>query len=271
MFLYKDNRLVLKQGDKILPLEEICQKEKTPFYLYDIQGIREWYRFFMSSTENKLKVFFAMKANFNPFLLKAFREEGAGLDVVSLGEARLAQDLGFTPRKIVFSGVGKSLEELEMAVENHFFQINVESFEELKRLSLICEKKKKTAQIGLRINPNVDFESHPYIKTGLSGHKFGLEEEELPPLLNFIKQNKWLQLQGLSMHLGSQICDTEPLLKAIDSLRTLYEQIKQQHFPLKVLDIGGGLGINYETFNLEEDKQRLKDFNKGLNSVFKSF
>ena len=271
MFIYKDNLLVLKQGDFILPLEEICKKEKTAFYLYDIQGIREWYRFFISSTEKRLKVFFAMKSNFNPILLKTFQEEGAGVDVVSLGEARLAQNLDFSPQKIVFSGVGKSVEELEMVVEHNFFQINVESFEELKRLSLICEKKKKPAQIGLRINPNVDFESHPYIKTGLSGHKFGLEEEELDPLLNFIKQNQWIQLQGLSMHLGSQICDIEPLLKAIRSLRTLYEKIKQQNFPLKVLDIGGGLGINYEVFHLEEDKQRLKDFNKGLSSVLKSF
>ena len=271
MFIYQNSRLVLKQGKKILPLEEIAQKEGTPFYLYDIQGMREWYQSFVKETQNQVKVFFAMKANFNKHVLKTFQKEGAGLDVVSGGEARLAQDCGFRPQDIVFSGVGKTVEELETAVQQSFFQINVESFEELKRLNQICIKKQKKASLALRINPNVDFSSHPYIKTGLSGHKFGLEESELKEILNFIKNNKLLDLQGLSMHIGSQIFDLNPLFQAIHYLKSLYEKWQAEGWDLKVLDIGGGLGFNYQTESLEEEKKTLKEFGQRLKQTFKGF
>ncbi|MCZ0932261.1 MAG: diaminopimelate decarboxylase [Oligoflexia bacterium] len=271
MFLYQNGQLALKQGSQALLLKEIVQQEKTPFYLYDIQGLREWYRFFLSATQNQAKVFFAMKSNFNEQVLRAFQKEGAGVDVVSGGEARLAQDCGFQPQDIVFSGVGKTAEELKMAVEQKFFQINVESFEELKRLAQICSEKNQTAPLALRINPNVNFSSHPYIKTGLSGHKFGLEESELKEILTFIKKNQALYLQGLSMHIGSQIFDLNPLFQAIHYLKSLYEQLKREGFPLKVLDIGGGLGVNYQQGDLEEEKAKLKEFGKTLKSLFKNF
>ena len=271
MFLYKNNKLVLKQGRRFVPVEEIARQQTRPFYLYDIQGIKEWYRFFMSQTEQKLRVFFSVKCNFNKDILKALQEEGCGVDVVSLGEAHLALKLGFTAQQIVFSGVGKTVEELELAVSRSFFQTNVESFEELKRLSQICNQKKKSIKIGLRINPNVDFASHPYIKTGLRGHKFGLEESELKEVLSFIQQDKQISLKGLSMHIGSQIYDIQALLKAMSSLKHLYENIKKQGFPLKVLDIGGGLGVNYEKIGLEAEKKRLFAFNKALKKAFKNF
>ena len=271
MFVYQNNQLILKQGNQTLPLKEIAKQEKTPFYLYDIQGMREWYQFFLSATQNQVKVFFAMKSNFNEHILKAFQKEGAGVDVVSGGEARLAQDCGFQPQDIVFSGVGKTTEELKMAVEQKFFQINVESFEELKRLAQICSEKNQKASIALRINPNIDFSSHPYIKTGLSGHKFGLEESELKEILSFIKERQSLYLQGLSMHIGSQIFDLNPLFQAIRYLKSLYEQLKREAFPLKVLDIGGGLGVNYQRGDLEEEKTKLKEFGQTLKSLFKNF
>ena len=271
MFLYQNNQLVLKQGRQTLPLTEIAKKEKTPFYLYDIQGMREWYQNFLSATQNQAKVFFAMKSNFNEHVLKAFQKEGAGLDVVSGGEARLAQKRGFQPQDIVFSGVGKTVEELEMAVKQRFFQINIESFEELKRLAQICSKKNQKAPIALRINPNIDFSSHPHIKTGLSGHKFGLEESELKEVLSFIKKNKLLVLQGLSMHIGSQIFNLNPLFQAIHYLKSLYEQFKQDGWPLKTLDIGGGLGVNYQRGDLEEEREKIKNFGQKLGNLFNNF
>ena len=271
MFFYQNKQLALKQGDWILPLKEIAEKEKTPFYLYDIQGIREWYQFFLTATLKKARVFFAMKSNCNEWILKALQREGAGVDVVSGGEARRAQSCGFHPQNIVFSGVGKTREELEMAVEQKFFQIHVESFEELKRLSQICAIKNQPAKIALRITPNIDLPSHPYIKTGLSGHKFGLEESELKEILTFIKQNETLILQGLSMHIGSQIFDLSPLLQACLYLKSLYQKLKQEGWPLKTLDIGGGLGVNYQRDNLEEEKIKLKDFGQALNKLFKNF
>ena len=271
MFTYQNNQLVLKQGSQTLLLEEIVKQEKTPFYLYDIQGLREWYQTFLSGTQNQTKVFFAMKSNFNKHVLKAFQKEGAGVDVVSGGEARLAQDCGFQAKDIVFSGVGKTKEELEMALKQKFFQINIESFEELKRLAQISSKTKQSAGIALRINPNIDFSSHPYIKTGLSGHKFGLEESELKEILSFLKENKTLRLQGLSMHIGSQIFDLNPLFQAINYLKSLYEQLKREGWPLKVLDIGGGLGLNYKKAGFEEEKTSLKEFGQGLKQIFKDF
>ena len=269
MFCYQDKQLVLKQGETSLLLIEIAKKEKSPFYLYDIQGIREWYQLF--SSQIPAHVFFAMKSNFNKWVLKSLQKEGAGVDVVSGGEARLAIDCGFSPKKIVFSGVGKSEEELKMALEKKFFQINVESFEELKRLAQISSKKKQIAPIALRITPNIDFPSHPYIKTGLSGHKFGLEISELKEVLGFIKKSPCLSLQGLSMHLGSQIFDLSPLLQAIQFLKSLYEQLKQEAWALKTLDIGGGLGINYQKEAMKDEKEKLTELGQALKSLFKNF
>ena len=271
MFLYKNDTLLLKQGSLSVPIHEIAQNRAIPFYLYDIQGLKEWYQFVLQATDHQFQVFFSMKSNFNKQILKAFLEEGSGVDVVSGGEARLAQEVGFSPKQISFSGVGKSTLELEKAIEKGFFQINVESLEELKRLTEICRKKAKSGRIGLRINPNVDFSAHPYIKTGLKGHKFGLEEEELPSLLEFIRSHKLIQLQGLSMHLGSQIFDLEPLFQAIKHLTKLYEELKKEQYPLKILNIGGGLAVNYQKPDFEEEKTRLKQFGQGLKTLLRTF
>ena len=271
MFFYKNNLLVLKQGSALIPVQEIVKNRATPFYLYDIHNLKEWYRFFLQATDHRLKVFFSMKSNNNKWILKAFQKEGSGVDVVSGGEARRAQEVGFKPQDIIFSGVGKSLLELEEAVDRGFFQINVESLEELKRLIEICKKKNKPCRIGLRINPNVDFSAHPYIKTGLRGHKFGFEEEELPLVLKCIRSHNLVQLQGLSMHLGSQIFDLDPLFQAIEHLKKLYETLKKEQYPLKVLDIGGGLAVNYQKADFEGEKKRIEDFGQGLQSLLKDF
>ena len=278
MFLYKEGELVLQQGEKPISVQEIAGGEKTPFYLYDIQGIREWYEGFQKSFELGIGlsgpgpcIFFAMKANFNPEVLKVFLSQGGGLDVVSLGEAKRALSLGFSPKKLVFSGVGKSFEELELAVEKEFFQINAESLPELQRLSRVAKLKNKEVSVGLRVNPNVDFESHPYIKTGLKGHKFGFEEPELKEALEFIKSQPLLKLQGISMHIGSQIFELEALFQAIKACKKLFEDLKSTFPLLKVLDIGGGLGFNYQSEGLEEEKQRLKDFSQVLKAIFKDF
>ena len=270
MFVYEKNQLILKQDQKNLPLLEIAQKEKTAFYLYDLEGLKKWCRYFLSQTD--LEVFFAVKCNFNKELLKVFQRESCGVDVVSLGEAELALSLGFLPEKILFSGVGKSMEELEFALSNRLFQINVESFEELQRILSICQRKNQVAKLGIRINPNIDFESHPHIKTGLSGHKFGLEESERPAVLKFIQSHsQFLHLQGLSMHIGSQIFDHSALVQALSYLKKLFDEVKKQGFPLKSLDIGGGLGIDYKKEGFEDEKQRLSHFHQECQKILKDF
>ena len=270
MFEYHENHLCLRQGVYRIKLSDIARK--TPFYLYDLNGIKEGYKDFLKHTFSLPKVFYAMKANNNFQVLKIFQKAGAGVDVVSGGELQLALKAGFSPKKIVFSGVGKTKEELRLALKKNIFQINVESFSELKALRQLAKQMKKKPAIALRINPNVDFKSHPYIKTGLSGHKFGFHEEALPPALNFIlSERETLYLQGLSMHLGSQIFDTAPFFKAIKRLKAIYKNVKANSFPLKTLDIGGGLGVDYDRENVSNKGELLKKFGIGLKKLFQNF
>ena len=275
MFVYENGHLMLRHGRHSVRVSEVAKGRSQAFYLYDIGGLREWYRFFCHSVKGlRLKTFFAIKANSNHQVLKALQAEAAGADVVSSGEAILALKAGFSPKRIIFSGVGKSSKELSFAVKKGLFQLNVESFEELKKLAQISKRQKKVCKIGLRLNPNVDFPSHPYIKTGLSGHKFGIEEEDLPEILAFIRSSvsgRWIQLQGLSIHLGSQIFDPKPLFQAIRHLKKTYNSLKREHSTLQVLDIGGGFGVHYQRSDFEKEKALLKSFGQGLKNILKDF
>ena len=272
MFLYRKNRLFLQQGARLVPIQSIADSQKGPFYLYDIQALRQWYRFFVSSSKGLLKVFFAVKANSNEEVLKAFQKEGAGADTVSEGEIRAALRAGFPPGKIIFSGVGKTHSALRLAVAKKLFQINVESFEELVSLNRLCQKTRSSCRIGLRINPNVDFHAHPYIKTGLKGCKFGFEEGELPGLLSYIRAHKArLRFQGLSMHIGSQIFDPAPLFQAVRALKKLYIRLKKEGHPLKSLDIGGGWAVNDKSFGHNEESLLMKKYHRGLHKLLKDF
>lgn len=272
MFKYRYKDLILEQGNHILPLKEIAQNQNTPFYLYDLQGLRDWYAYFKGQTHDSLKVFFAMKSNSNKDILKTFQKLGSGVDVVSGGEATLAQKLGFKPRQIVFSGVGKNQKELEMAISQNFLRINVESKEELKKIVEVAQHLKKQACISLRLNPNIDAKTHPYITTGLKDNKFGLEESELPQLLKIIKKHPdQIALKGLSMHIGSQISQLKSLYEAIAIVKNIYNQLKKQGYPLEDLNIGGGLKVDYSQEGLEQEKKLIKDFGNGIKDLFKNF
>ena len=272
MFQYVKGELALFQKGLPVFLKDIVKNKNRAFYLYDMDGIQERLKLFQKAGEGRLKVFFAMKANHNPKVLKIFCKAGSGVDVVSGGELKRALDVGFSPKRIVFSGVGKSREELLLALKEEIFQINSESFGELKVLSELAEQLKKKPAIALRVNPNMDFESHPYIKTGLAGHKFGFDEDQIPLTLDFIRsQKQHLHFQGLSMHLGSQIFDLEPLYQSINNLKFLYENLKSQGFSLETLDIGGGLGIDYKQGNLKKDEKLIQEFGKGLQDIFQNF
>ena len=272
MFQYVKGELALLQKNSPVFLKDIAKNKEQAFYLYDMDAMEERVNLFLKMTENRLNVFFAMKANHNLKVLEMFCKGGIGVDVVSGGELQRALNVGFPSKKIVFSGVGKTRKELSLALKEEVFQINVESFGELKVLAEIAEQMKKTPSIALRINPNVDFQSHPYIKTGLTGHKFGFDEDQIPLALEFIRSKKQnLDFQGLSMHLGSQIFDLEPLYQAINSLKFLYENLKTQGFPLKTLDIGGGLGVDYSQGNLKGDEKLIQEFGKSLKNLFQDF
>ena len=213
-----------------------------------------------------------MKANHNSKVLKMFCAKGIGVDVVSGGELQRALDLGFPPKKIVFSGVGKSYEELSLALKEEVFQINVESLGELEALAELGGKLSKKPPWLLESTPMWILNPHPYIKTGLAGHKFGFDEDQIPLALELIQsKRKNLHFQGLSMHLGSQIFDLDPLCQAIESLKFLYENLKSRGFPLKTLDIGGGLGIDYSQEDGSGDEKLIQKFGKNLKICFRIF
>ena len=272
MFEFQDDRLCLKQGHCNVRLHDIARKEKTPFYLYDLDGMRDFSRVFRKALVPRAEVFYAMKANSNFQVLKVFQKEGLGVDVVSGGEMARAREAGFPPDKIIFSGVGKTREELKTAIEWGLLQINVESLEELKALAQTARRRRKKASVALRVNPGVDVETHPYIRTGRVDHKFGIDTAQIPSALDFIKQNREvLHFCGLSQHIGSQIFDLKSVSEAIQNLKSLYEKLLQEGFPLKTLDIGGGLGVDYGAVGLEKDCLLLKEYGKTLRKMFRGF
>ena len=271
MFLYKQGKLCLEQAGTYLALQDFACRQNQAFYLYDLDGFRDWYRFCKKNLPEKTKIFFSVKANNHPGILQTLQEEGSGLDIVSGGEMELGKRQGFSPSRMIFSGVAKTKEELSQALDLPILQINVESFEELKRIDALSKDLKKPARLGLRINPNVNFETHPYIKTGLTGHKFGIDEEDIPLILDYISKNKQLHLQGLSQHIGSQIRDISALRQAWQNLKSHFENLSKDGFPLKNLDLGGGLGVDYSQASREADQKLFLSYSSLLKELFSDF
>ena len=265
-FEYEKNKLFLIQGKKKHDLLSLIQKNGTPFYLYDLTGLVERVRFFKKHT-SPTHLHYAMKANSHPKILQALLKEGAGVDVVSGGEIELALKAGFQGRQIVFSGVGKTKEEITLALKTDILQFNVESVPELEKIAKVAADMDKKARVAFRMNPDIDVETHPYIKTGLREHKFGLEPEQLPKLKSILKKySSLLEFHGLALHIGSQIHDLKPIKSGILKIKSLYEEI-QKEFDLKTFDVGGGLGIDYKSFNWEEDLKLIKDYGIFLNEI----
>ena len=262
-FQYKNNELYLVQGGVEVSLKELAQKIKTPFYVYDLDGLLKRLKFFKEQTA-PAKVFYAMKALSHPLLLETFLKEGVGLDIVSGGELDLALKAGFKGKDIIFSGVGKTKEEIHKALEADICQFNVESASELERIGFLAKSLNKTACLGFRINPNIQAHTHPYITTGLRENKFGIDEEEIPHLKNILsKYSKNLLFQGLTLHIGSQIRTFQPLKDSIQKMTALYNHLKKE-FNLKTLDVGGGLGIDYEKdfSQISEDLKIIKEYGR---------
>src|ERR1700744_6197850 len=186
-------------------------QHKTPFYFYDTallkQTLAEIKKF---SSTNKYHVHYALKANTNDALLNIIKEAGFGADCVSGNEVKKAIEIGFDANNIVFAGVGKSDDEINYALQQNIFCFNCESIPELEVINELAKQQSKTAQIALRINPNVDAQTHKYITTGLEENKFGINLHELPEVLNVLKKCTHLKLIGLHFHIGSQITDLEP-------------------------------------------------------------
>lgn len=229
-------------------IAEIARHLPTPFYCYSTATLRHHVAVFADSLAplNPM-ICFAVKANGNPHVLRVLREAGAGADVVSQGEIMLALAAGIDPQHIVFSGVGKTRDEIAFAVSKGVFQFNVESLPELHLINEVAGQQGVCAPIALRVNPDVDAGTHEKITTGRKDSKFGIDIDAAPELYALAATLPHVRIQGVSVHIGSQLTALEPFQKAYARVKLFVEAMRANGVPIEVVDLGGGLGIPYDS------------------------
>ena len=241
-YFYRDNELTVEG----VTLSDIAKKEGTPCYVYSSAAILERYYAYDKAFGNAPhQVCYAVKANSNLSLLRMLADVGAGFDIVSGGELFRVLKAGGDPAKVVFSGVGKSREEVEYAIAIGIHSFNCESEAELALIDSIASRHGISARAALRVNPNVDAQTHPYISTGLHDHKFGINIDQVKEIYDRAAGLGHLKLEGVSCHIGSQLLDTKPLLEALEGVLALVEKLRAAGHPIQELDMGGGLGVAY--------------------------
>ena len=227
------------------PVEKF-ETVETPFYYYDMELLRATLNMIRKETENKpFHIHYAIKANDNPRILKEIASYGFGADCVSGNEILRALECGFSPAGIAFAGVGKTDREIHIGLDNDIFCFNVESLPELEVIHTLASVRGKKARVALRINPNVDAHTHKYITTGLNENKFGINEQDLPEIVKIITSSAALELIGIHFHIGSQITDLSSFEDLCVKAMELQEWFNSQGITLPVINVGGGLGINY--------------------------
>jgi diaminopimelate decarboxylase len=228
-------------------LAELGRALGTPLYVYSKAALAAaWSSYQEAIGAHRVLVCYGMKANSNLAVLKEFVRLGSGFDIVSGGELARVLAAGADPAKVVFSGVGKQAWEMRAALEAGVKCFNVESVPELKRLSQVACEMSKTAAVSLRVNPDVDAQTHPYISTGLKENKFGIAIEDAPAAYQLAASLPGISVVGVDCHIGSQITEVAPYLDALDKLLKLIDQLTKLGIKLKHLDLGGGLGIRYD-------------------------
>ena len=250
-----------------LSIKNILKKQKTPFYIYsENQIITNFLKFKNTFKKTNPLICFAAKSNSNLNILRVLGKLGAGADVVSGGELLKALKAGIKAKKIVFSGVGKTEEELKIAINKNILLINCESESEAKLVNNLAKKLRKKVSIGFRLNPNVDAKTHKNISTGKAENKFGLSIKSFKIFLKTINSLKNIKLDALSVHIGSQILNDAPFRK---TLSVMSELIKELRLNLNYVDLGGGFGINYTNkerpINLNKYSKLVESFSKKLN------
>ena len=242
-FHYQDDTLYCEDT----ALADIARREGTPCYVYSkayITGrLREYDEAFGSQAH---RICYAVKANSSLAILKLVGECGAGFDIVSGGELFRVIRAGGDPRTAVFSGVGKTVDEIDFALDNRIHSFNCESEAEMALIDSLASRKGVQARVALRVNPDVDASTHPYISTGLSQHKFGVDIAEAEEVYERTKQRGSLALEGVSCHIGSQLLDTAPMMEAFEKVIALVQRLRAKGIPIRTLDLGGGLGVRYK-------------------------
>ncbi|MBI5561244.1 MAG: diaminopimelate decarboxylase [Deltaproteobacteria bacterium] len=243
-FAYKGKRFCAES----VPVEEIIAETGTPVYIYSEKTLKRHYKAFDKAFAKTPKLIcYSVKANSNIAVLRTFASEGGGFDIVSAGELYRALKAGADPSKIVYSGVGKREDEIEYGLRSRILMFNVESPQELRAIDSIAARLRKKAGVAIRVNPNVDPKTHPYISTGLKKNKFGIEAEEaLREYVHARAHLKNIDPIGVDCHIGSQITEISPFVDALAKTRELVLSLRGEGIAVKYLDMGGGLGINYD-------------------------
>ena len=241
-FQYKNEQLYVED----LPVKQLAEKFGTPLYIYSRATLeRHWHAFDSALGKHPHLICYAVKANSNIGILNVMAKLGSGFDIVSQGELERVLAAGGEASKVVFSGVAKSRAEIMRALEVGIRCFNVESVAELHHINQIAGEMGKVAPISLRVNPDVDAHTHPYISTGLKENKFGVSVDEAREVYKLAATLPHVKITGMDCHIGSQLTELQPFLDATDRLIRLMEQLKEDGIKLKHLDLGGGLGVTY--------------------------
>ncbi len=230
-----------------IKVAKLAEQFGTPLFIYSKKTIlRHWHAFNNALGSHPHLICYAVKANSNLAILKVLAELGSGFDVVSIGELHRVIKAGGDPKKVVFSGVGKTTHEITEALDLGIYCINVESISELRRIELIAQSLRIKAPVSLRINPDIDAKTHPYISTGLKENKFGIEFNKAKEVYLKHEEFPHIQFVGIDCHIGSQLTELNPYLEVLDKLLSLADELKEAGLDISHLDLGGGLGVTYK-------------------------
>ena len=231
----------------MINFKELAQEYKTPLYVYDLDYMSAQYTELKEAFKGRKSILaYAVKANSNLSVVKHFADLGAGADCVSIGEVRRAFLAGIPSYKIIFSGVGKNDDEIREAIQKDILYINVESEAELKRVDLIAKELNSVCRISIRVNPNIDPKTHPYISTGLHDNKFGVDLNSAKRMYIFANNSQNLDPVGIHFHIGSQLTELDPIREAAELVVDLIRSLLTLKIELKFFDVGGGLGVKYD-------------------------
>ena len=253
-YRYENDELMCEK----VPLSALAEKFGTPLYVYSksaVLGAFNVYQTILQDTPHL--VCYALKANANLAIIELLAQAGAGFDIVSGGELARVLAAGGDPHKVIYSGVGKTAKEIAFALENEIHCFNVESIPELDRIQEVAASLNKIAPISVRVNPNVDAKTHPYISTGLKNNKFGVAYEDCVALYQRAQSLPNIKVTGIDCHIGSQITQASPYLDAADKILDLVEKLHNQGIHLEHIDFGGGIGVRYEDTDTPIDMKHL--------------
>ena len=253
---YKNNQLFIEE----INVNDLAKEFETPLYIYSKNHFIKQYQDFENAFKSiNHKIFYAMKANFNLSVINTFVKLGSGVDANSEGELYRALKTGIDPSKVILTSVGKTKNEIKLGLEKNVLMIKAESEEEIELINKIAGEMNKVARVAIRVNPDVDAKTHPYISTGLSSNKFGVDTKTALSIYKRRKDFPNIQFTGIDMHIGSQITSIDPFVEAVEKLSELYFEIEKDGLKLNHFDVGGGIGVSYnseKTFSINDFAER---------------